>query len=461
MRDVRAVTAVFQEMGNLFLENTLDLLVLDTRKQTSMAETVYCSSPRGSFFLTKFVEERLELCMKPVTDTLPKNKLPLFRGKLRFPGKADLLHCLKTSLFRAFRGTPDRCDGDCVAWYLWFVWDALQYPEMCRKDRVYNNQEFSEYGTHHSLSIKGHLSSLVGGNLDHRSLPPEWGRKTSIIFIIILPQKIYHFGLESILLYRSAFLGTPDRCDGDCVAWYLWFVWDALQYPEMCRKDRVYNNQEFSEYGTHHSLSRNVAVTDDATSSSAIGIENPAPANDSEANDVGCQTDRTKEDELLGQYQSNLLSRNEEVYRLKAKHDTLARMSKVDGFDVIFRFVILMLMSLRPFLYRVIKSRLQGVQNSAARLITRTRKREHITSVLKSLHWLPVVYRPLYKLLMYTYKVLNSTTPVYLEELVIPYHPRRSLISESGCLLCVPKTSTATYRNDSASQLPPCGTIYQ
>ena len=56
-----------------------------------------------------------------------------------------------------------------------------------------------------------------------------------------------------------------------------------------------------------------MAVTDDATSSSAIGIENPAPANDSEANDVGCQTDPTKEDELLGQYQSNLLSRNEEV----------------------------------------------------------------------------------------------------------------------------------------------------
>ena len=101
-------------------------------------------------------------------------------------------------------------------------------------------------------------------------------------------------------------------------------------------------------------------------------------------------------------------------------------------------------------LYRIPKlstPHLQGVQNSAAHLITRTWKREHITSVLKSLHWLPVVYRPLYKLLMYTYKVLNSTTPVYLEELVIPYHPRRSLISESGCLLCVPKTSTATYRN--------------
>ena len=92
-------------------------------------------------------------------------------------------------------------------------------------------------------------------------------------------------------------------------------------------------------------------------------------------------------------------------------------------------------------------ARLQGVQNSAARLITRTRKREQITPVLKSLHWLPVVYRSLYKLLMYTYKAFNSTAPVYLEELVIPYHPRLPLRSESGCLLCVPKTRTATYGN--------------
>jgi len=35
-------------------------------------------------------------------------------------------------------------------------------------------------------------------------------------------------------LYCSAFPGTPHRCDGvcvrfDCVAWYFWFVWDALQ----------------------------------------------------------------------------------------------------------------------------------------------------------------------------------------------------------------------------------------
>jgi len=33
--------------------------------------------------------------------------------------------------------------------------------------------------------------------------------------------------------------------------------------------------------------------------------------------------------------------------------------------------------------------RLQSVQNAAARLITRTGRREHITPVLRQLHWLP------------------------------------------------------------------------
>ena len=34
--------------------------------------------------------------------------------------------------------------------------------------------------------------------------------------------------------------------------------------------------------------------------------------------------------------------------------------------------------------------KLQSVQNAAARLLTRTGRREHITSVLKQLHWLHV-----------------------------------------------------------------------
>ena len=37
-------------------------------------------------------------------------------------------------------------------------------------------------------------------------------------------------------------------------------------------------------------------------------------------------------------------------------------------------------------------ARLQRIQNSAARLVTRTHSSEHITPVLSKLHWLPVKY---------------------------------------------------------------------
>ena len=37
--------------------------------------------------------------------------------------------------------------------------------------------------------------------------------------------------------------------------------------------------------------------------------------------------------------------------------------------------------------------RLQLVQNAAARLLTGTRRREHITPILASLHWLTILFR--------------------------------------------------------------------
>ena len=45
----------------------------------------------------------------------------------------------------------------------------------------------------------------------------------------------------------------------------------------------------------------------------------------------------------------------------------------------------------------------QLVQNAAARLLTNTNRRVHITSVLNSLHWLPVLYRIDFKLLMFCF----------------------------------------------------------
>jgi len=48
---------------------------------------------------------------------------------------------------------------------------------------------------------------------------------------------------------------------------------------------------------------------------------------------------------------------------------------------------------------------LQRVQNCAARLVTHTRKREHITQVLFQLHWLPVRFRSLYNILFHIFKI--------------------------------------------------------
>ena len=49
--------------------------------------------------------------------------------------------------------------------------------------------------------------------------------------------------------------------------------------------------------------------------------------------------------------------------------------------------------------------RLQSVQNMAARLVTGARRRDHITSVLRQLHWLPVKQRIDFKLTVMVYKL--------------------------------------------------------
>jgi len=71
-------------------------------------------------------------------------------------------------------------------------------------------------------------------------------------------------------------------------------------------------------------------------------------------------------------------------------------------------------------------NRLQHVQNSAARLLTATCRYEHVTPVLRSLHWLPVSAR--IELLL-VFKVLNSLGPLYPSELLEPYIPNRNLRS--------------------------------
>ncbi len=51
------------------------------------------------------------------------------------------------------------------------------------------------------------------------------------------------------------------------------------------------------------------------------------------------------------------------------------------------------------------------VQNAAARVLTRTRKYEHISPVLSTLHWLPTKHCIDFKILLITYKALNGLAP--------------------------------------------------
>ncbi len=53
-------------------------------------------------------------------------------------------------------------------------------------------------------------------------------------------------------------------------------------------------------------------------------------------------------------------------------------------------------------------NKIQIVQNAAARVLTRSRKYDHITPILQSLHWLPINFRISYKILLLAYKALND-----------------------------------------------------
>ena len=75
--------------------------------------------------------------------------------------------------------------------------------------------------------------------------------------------------------------------------------------------------------------------------------------------------------------------------------------------------------------------RLQYVLNSAARVIARCRKFDHITPLLIELHWLPVEQRIIFKILLFTFKVVNGLAPSYLSELLEAYVPRRMLRSST------------------------------
>ena len=84
-------------------------------------------------------------------------------------------------------------------------------------------------------------------------------------------------------------------------------------------------------------------------------------------------------------------------------------------------------------------AKLQRVQNSAARVVTRNSKFCHITPLLVDLHWLPIKYRIQFKIIVLTYKCVNGLAPQYLQSLLSFKTTTRSLRSSSQLLLTQPR----------------------
>ncbi len=100
-------------------------------------------------------------------------------------------------------------------------------------------------------------------------------------------------------------------------------------------------------------------------------------------------------------------------------------------------------------------NKLHIVQNAAARVLTRSRKYDHITPILQSLHWLPIKFRISYKILLLAYKALNDLVPAYLTNLLSHSNPTRSLRLQNSGLLVVPRIAKSTKGGRTFSYLAP------
>lgn len=89
-------------------------------------------------------------------------------------------------------------------------------------------------------------------------------------------------------------------------------------------------------------------------------------------------------------------------------------------------------------------NKMQSVLNTAARLVTLGSKYDHITPILRELHWLPVQFRIKFKILLQVFKSLNNLAPKYLSNKLF-LKMNSGLRSDNSNTLIVPKSRLKTY----------------
>ena len=101
-----------------------------------------------------------------------------------------------------------------------------------------------------------------------------------------------------------------------------------------------------------------------------------------------------------------------------------------------------------------ILDKLQKVQNSAARLVLKSRKHDHIQPLLRNLHWLPIRSRIEYKISTLCFNTFIDSSPDYLSQLLTVYTPSRQLRSSSDTRILRMKTKSFGQRSFSFTGPP-------
>ena len=92
-------------------------------------------------------------------------------------------------------------------------------------------------------------------------------------------------------------------------------------------------------------------------------------------------------------------------------------------------------------------SKLQHVQNIAAKVVLKRGKYSSSTDSLQTLHWLPIRSQIVFKIAVLVYKCLHSEAPEYLQNLLITYIPKREGLWYEAIIdrLIVPRTGKKTF----------------
>ena len=236
------------------------------------------------------------------------------------------------------------------------------------------------------------------------------------------------------------------------------FADDTQLYIHMDRKSKTDSfdlldkcSKTVLDWFTHNGLSLNPAKTEILIMGTRQCVETIRP--DSKVKVAGCEIEPSESIRSLGVTLDNTLSFDRHVgavcksasFHIRAlRHirPTLTTdMAKNIGSAIVGSRLDFCNSLLHGISTKNIK-RLQRVQNMLARVVTGKGKYEHITPILRELHWLPIVQRIDFKIATIVFKTTKSSQPEYLADMLRGYKAARDLRSARMDLLTVPRTKT-------------------